>query len=177
MINILHRQTGAVVYASATADEIEQAVLDAVVHGANLRWANLSGANLSGANLSRANLRWANLRLANLSGANLSGANLSGADLSGADLGGANLRWAKGLLPNGIIPLQILGTRHSIIVREPGLITIGCEHRTAEWWRENYRLVGEREKYTEAEIAEYAAHIEHCAQWMSAHGVSPQGVA
>jgi len=88
---ILHRYTGAVLYASETADSIVSAVLEAINNRANLSGANLSRANLSGANLSGADLRRANLSGANLSGANLSGAYLSGADLRGANLSGANL--------------------------------------------------------------------------------------
>ena len=104
---------------------------------------------------SGANLRWANLRWANLSGADLSG--------------------AQGLLPNGLVSLQILGTRDPIIVRAAGHITIGCEHHPLSWWRENYQSVGERNKYTAEQIAEYAAHIEHCAAWMLMHGVDQPG--
>ncbi len=101
-IDILHRYTGAVLYSSATAQTIAEAVLEAAKSGANLSranlsWADLSWANLSGANLSRANLSRANLSRANLSWADLSWADLSRANLSGADLSGANLSWAKGL--------------------------------------------------------------------------------
>ena len=80
MIEILNRYTRAVLYSSATAETIAQAVVEARQSGANLSGANLSGADLSGANLSGANLSWANLSGADLSWANLSGANLSGDD-------------------------------------------------------------------------------------------------
>ena len=94
MFEIKSRFSERVVYSSETAQDIREAVLEAISRGADLSDANLSDANLSGANLSDANLRYTNLRGANLSGANLRGANLSDADLSGADLSGANLRGA-----------------------------------------------------------------------------------
>ena len=104
-------------------------------------------------------------------GADLGGAYLRGADLSGADLSGAYLRGAVGLLPDGIVPLQILGTKHFIIVRSPGMITIGCKHHEIAWWREHAVALGKTENYTPAQITEYAAHIEYCAAWMKSYGV------
>jgi hypothetical protein len=103
---------------------------------------------------------------ANLSEADLIGANLSEADLSEADLSGA-----KGLLPNGLVPLQILATRDVIVVRTSGFITIGCEHHDIAWWRENCQKLGERERYNPQQIVEYRAHINYCAQWMKTYGV------
>ena len=146
MIEILNRYTQAVLYTSATADTIAAAVLETRTRGADLGGAYLRGADLSGAYLR--------------------GAYLSGADLSGADLSGA-----VGLLPDGIVPLQILGTKHFIIVRSPGMITIGCKHHEIAWWREHAVALGKTENYTPAQITEYAAHIEYCAAWMKSYGV------
>ena len=98
------------------------------------------------------------------------GANLRDADLQGANLQGASLRGADGLL-NGVIPLQIGGSKHWIIVREPGYITIGCEHQPVEWWEEHYAAVGRKQYYTAQEIKEYLRHIEYCRKWMTANGV------
>jgi len=78
---------------------------------------------------------------------------------------------AKGLLPEGIIPLQIIGTRDPLIVRESGYITIGCEHHLVEWWEKNYAATGAKNNYSEAEISEYHAHIQHAKQWMESKGV------
>ena len=141
MIEILNRYTRLVLYTSATADTIAAAVVEAREKGAHLR------------------------------GAHLRGADLQGAYLRGAYLQGADLRGAIGLLPDGLTPLQIGGTRHWVIVRQPGYITIGCHHQMLTWWREHYLAMGRKEEYSDAEIAEYAAHIEYCAQWMAAHGV------
>ena len=69
----IKRITGELIFRD-NSQLIKEAVINAILKGANLSWADLSEANLSGANL-----REANLRDANLSGANLSGANLSGA--------------------------------------------------------------------------------------------------
>jgi hypothetical protein len=102
-IEIKHRYTGEVLYASETKTLIaalEEAVAgDAGLRGANLRGANLRGANLRGANLREADLRGADLREADLCdaglrGANLRGANLREANLREADLRGADLREA-----------------------------------------------------------------------------------
>ena len=153
---IVKRYTGVVLFSSPTATDAKAAVLEAIKGGADLGRADLRGADL----------RWADLGRADLGGANLRGADLSGADLSGADLSGA-----KGMLPGGIIPLQILGTRNSLIVRSVGHITIGCEHRSVEWWEEHYTETGKTNGYNEAEIAEYRAHIAYAKQWMAAKGV------
>ena len=75
--------------------------------------------------------------------------------LIGAVKKGAYLQGAKGLLPNGLVPLQILGTMHSLIVREVGYITIGCEHHL-EWWEKRYRALGRKEDYTPAQINGYS---------------------
>jgi hypothetical protein len=183
---ILNRWTRAVLYRSEDCADLPATVVQAVARraalsganlswadlsGANLSWAALSGANLSWADLSGANLSWAALSGANLSRADLSRANLSWADLSGADLSQANLSRATGLLPSGIIPLQIGGSKHWIIVRSPGFITIGCEHQLLPWWEEHYAAIGRREGYSAAQTAEYRAHIQYCRDWMTANGV------
>jgi len=77
------------------ADNIREAVIEAVANGANLSEASLWGANLSEANLSEASLWGADLEGANLYEANLCGADLEGANLSEASLWGANLRGAN----------------------------------------------------------------------------------
>ena len=96
---------------------IKEAVINAILKGANL-----SEANLSDANLSEANLRGANLRGANLSGADLSEANLRGANLSDANLSEANLREAK-----GIIYAQVSFNWHGERGRQLSAVKIGEE--------------------------------------------------
>ena len=68
------------------ADNVREAVIEAVENVANLCEANL--------------------REANLRGANLSGADLSGAYLGGADLGGAELGLAKFYGKGGTVKLK-----------------------------------------------------------------------
>lgn len=148
---------------------------------ADLRGANLMGADLRGAFLQRADLEGADLVGADLRGAYLVGAYLVDADLQGADLRGAYLQraylqgaylqGAAGLLPNGILPLQIGGSRHWIIVRQPGYITIGCHHQPVAWWEEHYAAVGRAEGYTAEQVAEYRSYIDFCREWMKARGV------
>ncbi|RFZ15066.1 Secreted effector protein pipB2 [Mycobacterium marinum] len=83
--------TGAVLYTAAHAQDVRQAVTEAVKAGANLADANLADANLARANLVGANLVGANLADAYLARANLVGANLVGANLADANLARANL--------------------------------------------------------------------------------------
>jgi len=92
MIEILHRYTRAVLYASATADTIAEAVVEADDAHADLRGADLTRADLRGADLTRADLTRADLTRADLTRADLRGAALRGADLRDADLRGADLR-------------------------------------------------------------------------------------
>jgi len=93
MIEIKHRETGAVLH---------------TVNAETLSGANLWGAYLSLADLSGVYLSLANLSGADLSGADLSGAKLSGADLSRAKLSGANMSGAKGYRPENCSALAAL---------------------------------------------------------------------
>ena len=122
--------------------------------GANLRGADLIGANLRGANLIDANLIDANLIDANLRGADLIGADLSRANLSRANLSGANLRGAKNVI------LQFIASRHQVNVID-NMVRIGCQNHDLQWWLENYQEVGQSERYTEKEIAEYGMILDH----------------
>jgi uncharacterized protein YjbI with pentapeptide repeats len=162
---------------------------EATLCGANLREAKLTEAKLTGANLREANLREANLCEAdlceadlygaNLREANLCGANLREANLYGAYLRGANLRNAIGLLLGDISPLQMSGTRDTLIVREAGHITIGCEHHPIAWWETHYRELGYKNHYSHAQINEYRNFIALAKYWMKLHNVLeatlPQG--
>ena len=146
--------------------------------GANLSGANLSGANLSGANLSRADLSGAYLSRANLSGANLSRADLSGAYLSGANLSGANLSGANlsGAYLSGanlsltkisdteylVKSIFINGTKHSVSWWGCSEISIGCDRKSIEWWKENYKAAGVREGYMPEQCDEYYQYILIC---------------
>jgi uncharacterized protein YjbI with pentapeptide repeats len=102
-IEIKHRWTGTVLYATDVADDdpypIRTAVANANLNGAYLTGADLANANLTGADLANANLNGAYLANADLNGAYLTGAdltnaNLNGADLANADLANANLNGA-----------------------------------------------------------------------------------
>ena len=94
MIQITHRYTGRPLYTSETASSLREAVVQAVVEGANLAGADLADAYLAGAHLAGANLAGADLADAYLADAYLAGAHLAGADLAGACLAGANLAGA-----------------------------------------------------------------------------------
>ena len=135
-------------------------LLEAYLTGANLSEANLSGDNLSGAYLSGANLSGANLSGANLSGANLSGANLLGANLLGATLLGANL--------NHLIGQEIyncyFGQHNAVYVKQTGIVTIGCQEHTIEYWLENYEKIGEEAEYTKTQIVLYGDWLKSIAK-------------
>ena len=189
--DILSRWTSAVIYHSETATTVADAVVEARrkgadLGGANLVRADLVGADLVGADLVRADLGGADLVRADLGGAdlgraylvradlggaNLGGANLGRANLVGANLGGAYLGGAKGLLSKPVPPLQLLGSRHTIICRQDGYLTIGCMHHPLTWWEEHYRAVGRKEQYTDQQIQEYGEHIAHFRRWMEQYGV------
>jgi hypothetical protein len=111
-------------------------------------------ANLYGANLREANLREADLREANLYGANLYGANLYGANLREADLREANLYGADDLWSFS------LGKHVAFFQPSTKWLKIGCQEHDIDWWLTNGQAVGQREGYTEAEIARYMAVIE-----------------
>jgi hypothetical protein len=166
MIEIKHRFTNAVLYTANLAADVRAAVIEA----SNAK-ADLTGAYLTGADLRGAYLTGADLTGADLTGAYLRGADLTGADLTCADLTGAYLTGAIGLLPNGVVPLQIGGSSHWIIVREAGKISIGCYHETVEWWESHYAAIGRKESYTPAQVEEYRKHIEYAKSWMETNGV------
>ena len=158
MIEIIHRYNVAVLYSSASAADIRAATEEAAKQGADLRGAYLIGAYLEGAHLE---------------GANLIGVNLIGANLRGANLIGANLIGVKGITPK---VLQILGSRHPVIVRSYGHITIGCHYKPLGWWEEHYRAIGRTEGYSDIEVEEYGEHIAACRRFMERYSlmVDPQ---
>ena len=57
-------------------------------------------------------------------------------------------------------PLHIKGPRHSITLSTYNTITIGCLTYTLEQWKENFRKIGELEKYEPEEIELYGLLIE-----------------
>jgi uncharacterized protein YjbI with pentapeptide repeats len=135
---------------------------------ADLRWADLSGVNLRladlhGANLSKADLRWADLRWADLSWADLREANLSKADLREANLRGADLREA-----NGRFSIVCFGKHYGVAAG--GYISIGCERHTYQYWLDNYRQIGEKNQYADADIERYGAWIKIVVAWLEERG-------
>lgn len=93
------------------------------------------------------------------------------ADLRDADLRYADLRYAVGLLPNAVMPLQICGSRDSLIVREVGQVSIGCEHHPVAWWEEHYAAICKVNSYTDTQVLEYRRHIAYAREWMETNGV------
>ena len=96
---------GSEIYVSK-ADNVREAVIEAVKEGADLYEADLRGAELCEADLREANLREAELSGAELCGANLYEANLRGANLRGTNLRGAELSSAKFYGKGGTVKLK-----------------------------------------------------------------------
>ena len=151
MIQIKNRDR-AVLYASATAATLRDAVEEAVeknifLYRASLDGACLDGANLNGASLDRARLNGANLDGASLNCASLNCASLNCARLDGASLNCASLNCARldgatygDNVPCTQAPLQLLGSRYDVLVLDRH-VKIGCEiHATEEW-----RAYGQRQ--------------------------------
>ena len=124
LIEIKHRFTDNILFA-CEAQNMREAVFQAISNGADLRCADLRGADLRGADLSGADLRGAYLRGADLSGADLRGAYLRGADLRGAYFGGEKL---------AIAPISILNLTWDILISEQYL-EIGCQRHTHNEWK------------------------------------------
>ena len=121
-------------------------------------------ANLSGAYLYKANLRWADFSGADLGGADLSGANLSGANLSRADLREANLSRADlreaNLNNTGVLTFSF--NKHTAIYTPCGMLRIGCEYHSIDYWVANVDAIGEKHQYSHIEIMAYARFIDLC---------------
>lgn len=81
-------------------------------------------------------------------------ADLTGVDLTGADLTGANLSKAKQVI------LQFIASRHQVVSIDDD-VKIGCKRNSLAWWLENYKQVGESEKYTPDQIEEYGLILRH----------------
>ena len=133
--------------------DVHHLARDANLRGADLRGADLRGADLRGANLSGANLSGADLR-----GADLRGADLRWADLRGADLREANLREADLSEASGGFTTGYFGRHHAVAAG--GYISIGCERHTYDEWLANAEAIGQENRYTADEIADYVAWIK-----------------
>jgi hypothetical protein len=94
VIEIKSRWDGRVIYTAENAQDVRQAVEEAVKRSADLGSADLGYADLRSADLGSADLRYANLGSADLGYADLGYADLRSADLRYADLGSADLGYA-----------------------------------------------------------------------------------
>jgi len=56
-------------------------------------------------------------------------------------------------------PLFIQGTKHGVSNSSYGKLSIGCVTLTFAEWKQQYRVIGKREGYTEKQIKEYGAII------------------
>jgi uncharacterized protein YjbI with pentapeptide repeats len=97
---------------------------------------------------------------ADLSGANLTGANLTGAYLTGAYLNLTKISDTEYLVKT----LFINGTKHSVSWYGCNQIQIGCHKKDIDWWKANYKMIGEKENYTPEQIKEYYQYIKMCEQ-------------
>ena len=187
MFEIISYYNKTVLYKSETATTAIRAISEAVSQAADLQGADLRGATCKARTWEARTCEARTWEARTWRGANLRGANLrrrgpaeartweartwEARSWEGANLVGAKLEGAKGLLSKPVTPLQIGGSRHWILVRQDGYLTIGCVHRPLAEWEERYEAIGRLEHYTDAEVQEYRAHIAHCRAWMELHGV------
>ncbi|WP_285518409.1 hypothetical protein, partial [Thermolongibacillus altinsuensis] len=68
-----------------------------------------------------------------------------------------------------ISPLYIIGTKHLVCIPDSGLLQIGCECHSIDWWKAHYRGIGRRESYSAAQVKEYRNYIELARVWMKIH--------
>ena len=57
-------------------------------------------------------------------------------------------------------PLAVQGSRHLAGNYQTGMIQVGCQLHTFEFWLANYETIGQEAEYSEAEIKEYKAIID-----------------
>jgi hypothetical protein len=74
------------------------------------------------------------------------------ADLRRTDLSGAKQR-----------VIRIQGSRHEINAID-GNVRVGCIQHSISEWLEQFEEIGKEQKYSEAQIAEYGAHLRHIAE-------------
>ena len=135
---------------------------------ADLIGANLEGDNLRGADLSGAYLRGTCLVEVDLTGADLRGADLTGALLSHVNLEGANLEGTMlkyviledfNLTDTGVYIFN--GPQHDGIYNsKDGMLYIGCEIHSLDYWLKNYINIGKEHEYSDEEIETYGAWIK-----------------
>ena len=121
------------------------------------RWSGeVAAIGIAGETIAQAVERIVRTRGSNLCGADLCGADLCGADLRSANLCGSDLCGAKQHV------CRIQGRRHEINAINDD-VRIGCIRHPLAYWLEHFREIGEKEKYTKFEIAEYGLHLQHIA--------------
>ena len=57
-------------------------------------------------------------------------------------------------------PLQIQGTKHFININFDFKLQIGCKCFDLDFWKDNFKKIGESEGYSEIEILEYEMYID-----------------
>lgn len=128
------------------------------LEGANLRFGYLPGVILRGACLVEVDLTGADLRGADLEGALLSHANLEGANLEGAKFKDVMLEDVN-LTNTGVYIFN--GPQHDGIYNsKDGMLYVGCEIHSLEYWLENYVDIGKEHGYTDKDIEVYGQWIK-----------------
>ena len=65
----------------------------------------------------------------------------------------------------------IQGSKHPVSVRERGIIEIGCQRHSVNYWERHYPRIARRHEYNEAAIREYLKHLAYAKDWMADHGL------
>ena len=59
-------------------------------------------------------------------------------------------------------PLQIQGSRHFVTLCSLEQIAIGCHVHDFAYWKEHFKAIGRKERYSAEEVKEYRHHIGTC---------------
>ena len=64
-------------------------------------------------------------------------------------------------------PLYIQGSRHAVNLVTYSTIAIGCRIWSIQYWKDNYKEIGEQERYSTQQIEEYLSYILLCEQYVA----------
>lgn len=68
-------------------------------------------------------------------------------------------------------PIQMNGSRHSVVATTNNIIKIGCEVRSTKAWLKNYTQIGERHGYSSSQIEDYGEIIRKVAEMQKTRAV------
>jgi len=132
-----------------------------IISGGIIRGGVISGGFISGGVISGGFISVGFIRGGIISGGVIRGGIIRGGIISGGIIRG-------GVISGGVIsggewdksPLQIQGTKHFVNESKKGYLKIGCKEFTFEYWKENFKIIGKSNGYSDKEIEEYSLYID-----------------